>query len=111
MSLLSDFAKSAHSLAAAIIGQEALTISGGADVLGVMNEAAFNRDYEGGGFEQSATLDVVIENTAFAAVYPDPVKFYEGKSATARSESWRIGRISKGASFIQISLISSNKSA
>jgi len=108
---LSSFTAAAHSIASRVIGAEPLTIGGGAAVQGVMNEATFNRDYEQGGFEQSATLDVVISVAAFTTVYPAAVSTYQGEKATARGINWRVSKISKGASFVQISLIAPNKSA
>lgn len=111
MSLLSAFTTAAHGIAASVIGTESITIAGGPSIAGILSESAFNRDYEAGGFEQSATLDFVIDSTAFAAAYPNSPKTYEGNKVTARGDTWRIGSVSVGASFVRLSLISSNKSA
>jgi len=114
-SLLQQFTQAAFSVAQTIIGTETLSISGGAGINGVMNESTFSRDYEAGGFEQSGALDFVIDRTTFAAAYPDAVKSYEGKSAVARGENWRIGTIRGGGpsdgQFITLSLVPANKSA
>jgi len=110
-SLLSDFTAACHAVAAPVIGQESITISDGQPISGTLAESDFHRNYEEGGFEQSASLDFVIDVAAFAAKYPNAAKSYEGNKATARGESWRIGSISAGASFVKISLVSSNKSA
>jgi len=111
MSLLSDFTIAAHLVSAPVIGMETITIGGSAAISGILNEANFHRDYEEGGFDQSATLDFVASMAAFTAACPNAAKSYEGNKATARGESWRVGAISTGASFVKISLISSNKSA
>jgi len=111
MSILSDFTAACHSVAAVVIGTESITIGGGPAIAGTLAESDFHRNYEEGGFEQSASLEFVIGLSAFVANYPASPKTYEGNKATARGDTWRIGSISSGASFVKISLISSNKSA
>lgn len=110
MSLLSEFVSVAHGIAKDVIGTESITIGGGTSILGILNEANFNRDYEQGGFEQSASLEFVIDQAAFTSGYPLPAKNYEGKLVIARGENWRIHSIISGASFVKVSLSSSNKS-
>lgn len=111
MSILSDFTASCHAVAAPVIGLESITIAGGESISGTLAESDFHRNYEEGGFDQSASLDFVIGLAEFVAKYPNAVKSYEGNKVTARGDTWRIGSISSGASFVKISLISSNKSA
>ena len=111
MSLLTEFAKSAFTIAGDIIGRESLTIGSGPAIGGVMNEATFSREYESGGFEQSSSVDFVTGIAEFVAAYPLAAKAYEGKVATARGDTWRIVSIRPGASFVSISLSSTNKSA
>ena len=111
MSLLTEFAKSAFTIAGDIIGRESLTIGSGPSIGGVMNEATFSREYESGGFEQSSAVDFVTGITEFVAAYPLTAKSYEGKVATARGDTWRIVSIRPGASFVSISLSSTNKSS
>lgn len=111
MSTLSEFTAACHAIAGPVIGMESITIGDGQAVSGTLAESDFHRNYEEGGFEQSATLDFVASLSDFNAKYPANPKTYEGNKATARNESWRIGSISVGASFVKISLISSNKSA
>jgi len=111
MSLLSEFAAACHAIAAPVIGLESITIAGGAAISGTLAESDFHRNYEEGGFEQAATLEFVVSATVFAAAYPNTAKSYEGNKATARGDTWRIGSISSGASFVKISLVASNKSA
>ena len=114
-SLLQKFTQAAHKISASVIGKESITISGGASISGILNEAGFSRDYEQGGFEQSASLSFVIDHTAFHASYPNAVKSYEGNSVSARGESWRIASISSGGAtdgqFVTITLSANNKSA
>lgn len=111
MSILSDFTAAAFAISGPVIGQESLTISGGDPVQGVANEANYSRDFETGGMEQMASLTFVVALSDFVAVYPASVKTYQGNKATARGESWRVGSISRGASFVTVSLTSTNKSA
>jgi hypothetical protein len=110
MSILSDFTKAAFGISGDIIGRESLIISGGAAVTGIMNEATFSREYESGGFEQSASMDFVTGIEDFMAAYPLEAKNYEGKAATARGEDWRVITIRPGASFVTISLGATNQS-
>jgi hypothetical protein len=111
MSLLSDFGSAIAPLAREIIGAETLSIAGGTAISGTFNEARHSRDYEDGGFERDAMMDFVVVTETFTAAYTAATNTYIGKSATARSETWRVASISKGAFFVTIGLISTNKSA
>lgn len=111
MSLLSDFVAAAAPVATAIIGGESLSIAGGTAISGIPGEARFSRDYEDGGFEPEAMLDFVVQSSVFAAAYPAAAKTYIGKAATLRGASWRVSSVDVGASFVTVSLISTNKSA
>ena len=111
MSLLTDFTSACHSIAAEVIGTESITIGSGPAISGTLAESDFHRNYEEGGFEQSASLEFVTGLAAFVASYPNTAKSYEGNKATARGDTWRVGSVSVGASFVKLSLISSNKSA
>ncbi len=111
MSLLSEFSAACHAVSASIIGTENVTIAGGPSIAGILSESDFHRNYEEGGFDQSATLEFVVDVATFTASYPNAAKSYEGNKATARGDTWRIGSISVGASFVKLSLVSSNKSA
>lgn len=111
MSILSEFTAACHAVAGPVIGLESITIGDGLAVSGTLAESDFHRNYEEGGFEQSASLEFVTDLAGFVAKYPNAAKSYEGKKATARGDTWRIGSISVGASFVKISIISSNKSA
>lgn len=110
MSILSDFIASVAPSAQSIIGTETLSISGGAAIDGTFNEARYSRDYETGGFEPESSLDFVVLSSVFTESYPAAITSYHGKTATGRSETWRIGTITKGSSFVTISLSSTNKS-
>ena len=111
MSMLSDFIDTVAPIARTVIGADTLSIGGGASISGIFNEARHSRDYEDGGFERDATMDFVVDVTAFTASYTAVITTYIGKAATARSESWRVASISKGAFFVTVGLISTNKSA
>lgn len=111
MSILSDFISSVAPIARTVIGAETLSISGGTSISGTFNEARHSRDYEDGGFERDAMMDFVVETGTFETAYTSTTSSYLGKSATGRSESWRVASISKGAFFVTIGLISTNKSA
>ena len=111
MSILSEFTAACHAIAAPVIGMESITIADGQAISGTLAESDFHRNFEEGGFEQSASLEFVIDLAAFVAKYPNAFKSYEGNRVAARGENWRIGSISSGSSFVKISLISSNKSA
>lgn len=111
MSLVSDFISAVAPLSQTVIGTETLSINGGTAIAGTFNEARYSRDYETGGFEPETSLDFVVLASVFTAAYPLAVTTYQGKAATARGESWRVGTISKGGSFVTISLGATNKSA
>jgi hypothetical protein len=111
MSILSDFISAVAPIAQAVIGTETLAINGGAAISGTFNEARNSRDYEEGGFERDGMMDFVVLTAAFTAAYAESATAYLGKKATARGETWRISSISKGASFVTIGLVSTNKSS
>jgi hypothetical protein len=111
MSILSDFISAAAPIAQAVIGTETLSINGGAAIAGTFNEARNSRDYEEGGFERDGMMDFVVLTATFTASYAEAATAYLGKKATARGETWRISSISKGASFVTIGLVSTNKSS
>ncbi len=111
MSILSDFIRAVAPLAQAVIGTETLAINGGAAITGTYNEARNSRDYEEGGFERDGMMDFVVETAIFTAAYPASEKTYLGQKAVGRAETWRVSSISKGAFFVTISLVSTNKSA
>jgi hypothetical protein len=111
MSILGDFIAAVAPTAQTVIGTETLSIGGGSAIAGTFNEARYSRDYESGGFEPEASLDFVVLESVFTAAYPLAVATYHGKAATGRGESWRIGTITKGASFVTVSLVATNKSA
>lgn len=114
-SILQQFTQAAQAIAASVIGTEPLIISSGQPIQGIFNVGRFNRDYETGGFNTNATLEFVISSVDFHAKYPLTLKEYEGKKASARGESWRIGSIEGGKNeigqFITIHLTSENKAA
>jgi hypothetical protein len=111
MSILSDFIDAVAPIAREVIGSETISIGGGAAISGTFNEARHSRDYEDGGFERDATMDFVVGSSAFVTAYPLAGSEYLGKAATARGDSWRVSSISKGAFFVTIGLVSTNKSA
>jgi hypothetical protein len=111
MSILSDFIAAVAPIAQAVIGTETLAINGGTAIAGTYNEARNSRDYEEGGFERDGMMDFLVLASTFAAAYPASTTSYLGNKAVGRSETWRISSISKGASFVSIGLVSTNKSA
>jgi hypothetical protein len=110
MSLLSDFTKAAHNVARAIIGGDILIIRGGDPVTGTAAEHTASKDFEEGGFETSSAMEIVIDSTEFSAAYPGSIASYQGKTATCRGQTWRVGTIRKGAFFTTVTLVSTNKS-
>ena len=111
MSILSDFIASVAPIAQTVIGTETLAINGGTSVAGIYNEARNSRDYEDGGFERDGMMDFVILTSTFTAAYTAAATTYLGQKAVGRGETWRISSISKGSSFVSISLVSTNKSS
>jgi hypothetical protein len=111
MSILSDFINAVAPIARTVIGSETLSIAGGTAIAGTFNESRHSREYEQGGFERDATMDFVVETGTFNAAYTASVTSYLGKAATGRGESWRVSSISKGAFFVTVGLVSTNKSA
>lgn len=111
MSILSDFISAVAPIARTVIGAETLSIAGGTAISGTFNEAHHSRDYEEGGFERDAMMDFVVETGTFTAAYTAAANSYLGKSVTARGDTWRVSSVSKGAFFVTIGLVSTNKSA
>lgn len=111
MSLLSDFLASAHAAFQSVAGTETLSIGGGADIPGTLGEASFSKDYEAGGFEQEGAVEFVTGRSQFVAAYPAAPRSYEGKSAIARGEAWRVARIHVSTNFVRVALTVPNKSS
>jgi hypothetical protein len=111
MSILSDFISAVAPIARTVIGSETLSIAGGTAIAGTYNEARHSREYEEGGFERDAMMDFVVETGIFEAAYQSGANAYLGKTAAARGDTWRVSSISKGAFFVTVGLVSTNKSA
>lgn len=111
MSILSDFVSAIAPLAREIIGSETLSIAGGTAIAGTFNEDRHSREYEEGGFERDAMMDFVVETATFEAAYTSTASAYLGKTATARGATWRVSSISRGAFFVTVGLVATNKSA
>jgi hypothetical protein len=56
-------------------------------------------------------LDFVVQTATFSAAYTAAVTSYLGKAAAGRGDTWRVSSISKGAFFVTVGLVSTNKSA
>ena len=106
MSIFSDFASSAMNQARDIIGTSLFSIGSGYAIEAVQAEQRLSRDSDLGGFDERDSLDIVCKTDEFVSHYADSVKSYLGKNCTYNYESWRIGDIEKGESFVTISLIS-----
>jgi len=111
MSILSDFIDTVSPIARTVIGAETLSIAGGTAISGTYSEARHSRDYEEGGFERDAMLDFVVQTATFSTAYTASVASYLGKAAAGRGDTWRVSSISKGAFFVTVGLVSTNKSA
>jgi hypothetical protein len=111
MSILSDFIDTVAPIARTVIGAETLSIAGGTAISGTYSEARHSRDYEDGGFERDAMLDFVVQTATFSAAYTAAVTSYLGKAAAGRGDTWRVSSISKGAFFVTVGLVSTNKSS
>jgi hypothetical protein len=111
MSILSDFIDTVAPIARTVIGAETLSIAGGTSISGTYSEARHSRDYEEGGFERDAMLEFVVQTATFSAAYTAAVTSYLGKAAAGRGDTWRVSSISKGAFFVTVGLVSTNKSA
>jgi len=111
MSILSDFITTVTPIARTVIGSETLSIAGGTAIAGTFNEARHSRDYEEGGFERDAMMDFVAETATFEAAYTSTASAYLGKTASGRSATWRVASVSRGAFFVTVGLVATNKSA
>jgi hypothetical protein len=111
MSILSDFISAVAPIARTVIGSETLSIAGGTAIAGTFNEARHSREYEEGGFERDAMMDFVVETATFEATYTAAASAYLGKTATARGATWRVGSVNRGAFFVTVGLVATNKSA
>jgi hypothetical protein len=56
-------------------------------------------------------LDFVVQTATFSTAYTAAVTSYLGKAAAGRGDTWRVSSISKGAFFVTVGLVSTNKSA
>lgn len=111
MSRLTDFAASGFALARGVIGGESLSINGGDAISAVIAEVERTRSYESGGYDQVVTLDAVVSLADWLASYAAGDSTYFGKPATARSQTFRVSTIRRGASFVTVRLTSEKKGA
>jgi hypothetical protein len=111
MSILQEFIAAVTPLAQSIIGAETLSIGGGQEINGTLNEDMHSKDYESGGFEVMSSLSFVIGRSFFISAYPLAMNTYVGKAAFARGENWRVSSVSQGSFFVTIGLESANKSS
>lgn len=109
MSKLTDFVSSKFALARAIIGGETLTIGDGPALSVVFNELTRTRSLETGGWDQEITLSAVARLSDWSESYPLGIASYFGKTATARGDTFRIGTIRAGQSFVTLELVSLKK--
>lgn len=105
MSLVSDFAVAQFASARSLIGGENITVNGGTAISGVLAEIENSREYDAGGFEPGTTLRAVVLKSAWDAAYPLAAQAYLGKTATARSRTFTVGRISTGVGFVEIDFV------
>jgi hypothetical protein len=104
VSELSRFANAAFTTASTVIGTRTITISGGTAVAGVVNDVVHERDFEGGGFAPTRTLDIVCNAAAFKAAYTAAFNTYIGNTAVVNSVTYRVGGIEDGVSTTTIRL-------
>lgn len=105
MSALSQFATAQFVSARALIGGEDITVNGGTAISAVLNEIENSREYDAGGFEPGTTLRAVVLKSAWDSAYPLAAQAYLGKSATARSQTFTVSRISSGVGFVEIDFV------
>lgn len=108
MSSLSAFAAAQFLRARTVIGGESLTIGGGTAVSAVMAEVGNGREYDDG-FDRSQSLTAVVSILDWSTSYASADSAYLGNAATARGLTFRVAAISKGASFVTISLQETSK--
>lgn len=104
MSLLTSFLSYASLQAFDVIGNEPLSINGGAAVNAVMNDVRSSREFAEIGMDTDTLLDCVVRISDWQASYTETGLFYVGKLATARGATFRVDSVSVGASFVTISL-------
>jgi hypothetical protein len=97
MSIVRDFATAMHAQAAPMIGQEAVTIDG-FTILAVMPQAEVSKDFMGTGRNTIKTLRATFPTAAL------PTFEILKKQATARGETWRVESVSKGSTFVTITM-------
>lgn len=102
MSIVRDFALAMHAQAAPAIGEETLVI-GNDSISAVMAMGDHSKDFELGN-RAIKTLRATCKVSDLPS--GDILK----KQATARGETWRVGPISKGATFATITLEQETKS-
>ena len=111
MSQLTDFASAQFAKARTIIGGETVAIAGGTAVSCVLNEVSDSRDFETGGYEADVELEAVVDLATFQAAYSSSPPTYRGKTALARSRTFRIDTLRTGQSFVTLRLISAEDGA
>jgi hypothetical protein len=97
MSIVSDFARSCATQAFAMIGEEPVVI-GATTLQCVLAEVDDAKDFSGGGFEVIKTLQAVCRTADM------PAASILKKTATARSLTFRVEGVRKGADFTTITL-------
>lgn len=111
MSQITDFVAAQLAKARTIIGGESVSIAGGTAISCVLNEVTDSRGYESGGYEDEIEMEAVADLTEFQAAYSSSPPTYRGKTATARSRTFRIESIRTGQSFVTMRLISAERGA
>jgi len=104
MSQVTDFCKSASSLAAAMLGAETLSIGGGPNIDAVLAETSSGREFSGIGMDNQTTLSAVVRLADWVPSYPLVGTAYVGMRGRARGQLFRVGGVKIGAAFVTIML-------
>jgi hypothetical protein len=97
MSIVSNFVRSMHTQAAAMIGQEEVVI-GARSIPCILSEVDDSKDFATGGFETVKRLTAVCPTSSL------PPTSILKKIVTARGQTFRVEGVSMGADFATITL-------
>lgn len=105
MSDLTEFSDGGFDSFADICGTVTVSIASGPDVSAIKNEDARSRDWETGGWDQEASMRLVVSLTNWiAAGYSESVETYQGQLAAVDGKEMRVIDTSIGAGFVQLGM-------
>lgn len=104
MGIVADFLTKVVPQALTATGTETIAVGGGTAVACVLSEVRHQREFMDVGFAQQTALDAVVRRSVWDAAYTSTASSYVGKSAVARTLTFRVEAVEVGAYFVTVRL-------